>query len=316
MRKTPSIAPSFTFVLGFLLVLSPSLFAQQLPHYTQWASHQLSLNPAHAGIKPCIDIHSLYRNQWTGFDGAPKSGFFTASAPISTAQKKLFSPRYGLGARLETDKIGQFSSNRFNIAFASHFNFSKLTRLSLGIYAGIVQMGYDPSNATTIQPDPTVMSETNYVAPDASFGAWWNGENYYFGLTVQNLIASKWNNIGTSSYYRLHSTLNGGFRYAFSKSVTLLPAFLLKIPPGGTLALDLNFLLDFNNTVGFGLGYRNTDALLFLVNFKLLDQLSVHYSFDFTTSPLRSNNTYSHEISLSYTTCKSKKTGAVNCPLF
>jgi type IX secretion system PorP/SprF family membrane protein len=316
MRKSPYIASQFIFTLGVILALSQSVVCQQLPQYTQWAAHQLSFNPAHAGIKPCIDIHTLYRNQWTGFDGAPKSGFFTASAPIATNQKRLYSTRYGLGARLETDKIGQFSSNRFNVAFASHFNFSTVTRLSLGIYAGIVQMGYDPSTATTIQPDPTVMSETNYVAPDASFGAWWNGKNYYFGLTLQNLIPSKWNNIGTNSYYRLHTTLNGGFRYAFSESVTLLPAFILKIPPGGTAALDLNFLMDFNNKIGFGLGYRNTDALLFLVNLKLFEQVSVHYSFDFTISPLRSNNAYSHEISLSFTTCKTKKTGAVNCPLF
>ncbi len=316
MKSRLNISLKMCLQLVLVGIVIPKFQAQQVPQYTQWAAHQFALNPAHAGIKKCIDLHTLYRSQWTGFSGAPKSGFFTLSAPLATRQKELLSARYGLGARMETDKIGQFASNRFNLAFASHFNFSPVTRLSLGVSAGLIQMGYDPSSAITIQPDPSVMSESNFILPDASFGAWWNGENYYFGLIMQNLIPNKWENIGSNSSFRLHTTANGGVRYAFSESLTLLPGFIIKIPPRGPAAFDLNFLADINNEVGFGVGYRNTDALLFLVNLKIFDQFSIQYSFDFVLSPLRKTNIYSHEFSLTFTTCKSKRTGAVNCPLF
>ena len=81
-------------------------FAQQLPQYTQWSSHQFAINPAHAGIKNCLDVHSLFRAQWLGFEGAPKSGFLTIAAPINGVRKHAYSPRHGIGAKIETDKIG------------------------------------------------------------------------------------------------------------------------------------------------------------------------------------------------------------------
>jgi len=58
----------FVFII---IAFNNGLKAQQLPQYTQWAFHQFALNPAHAGIKQCIDISTLYRNQWVGFEGAP-----------------------------------------------------------------------------------------------------------------------------------------------------------------------------------------------------------------------------------------------------
>ena len=115
-------------ILFLFLNLSCFTFGQQIPQYTQWSAHQFALNPAHAGIKPCIDIHSLYRMQWVGFDGAPKSGFFTASFPLHSKRKQYLSARHGTGIRFESDRIGQFNVNRFNFAYAGHFNFSKENR--------------------------------------------------------------------------------------------------------------------------------------------------------------------------------------------
>jgi type IX secretion system PorP/SprF family membrane protein len=96
------------FVLSILG--SKFSFAQQTPQYTQWSMHQFALNPAHAGIKSCIDIHTLYRAQWLGFDGAPRSGFLTLSTPLKSKRNKYLSARQGLGLRFETDQIGQYQS--------------------------------------------------------------------------------------------------------------------------------------------------------------------------------------------------------------
>lgn len=313
MKKMNS---SIYFLLILFFGINSFSIAQQLPQYTQWSAHQFAINPAHAGIKPCIDIHSLYRIQWVGFEGAPKSGFLTLCAPIKTKRKQYLSARQGIGLRFETDQIGQFSTNRFNIAYAGHFNFSRDTRLSLGIYGGIIQMGYDPSKTITIQPDPTVSQEASFIAPDASFGAWWNGENYYFGLVVQNLIPYKWVDLGTSSKYRLHALLNAGYRLKINDRFTFLPAVLLKIPPRGPLAIDLQAMVDYNNSLNFGLGYRNTDALMIYAGLKINQRFSIQYSFDLTLSPLRNGSSNTHEISLSFSACRPENKNTSSCPLF
>ncbi len=306
------------YFLVFLLVVFffRSGSAQQLPQYTQWVYNQFAINPAHAGIKNCLDIHSLYRTQWLGFDGAPKSGFLTIAAPIHTKRKQLLSARHGVGAKVEVDNIGAFSSTRLNFAYAAHFNFTPETRLSLGLYAGFVQFGYNPQNTVTINPDPSISKTASFIAPDATFGAWWNGKNYYLGFVEQNLIHSKWNNIGTDSKFRFHTIFNGGYRYAINQSFTLLPAFILRIPPAGPASLDLNLLCDFQNQFGFGLGYRNVDAVMLFASFKIKQQLSIQYSFDFITSPLRKGTVNSHELSIAFTTCKPKNTKTTTCSLF
>ena len=314
MKKKLNI--SFSIVWFTCILVSKTVLSQQLPQYTQWAAHQLALNPAHAGIKNCLDVHLLYRNQWAGFDGAPNSGFLTVSSPINGIRKHAYSPRHGFGGRVELDNIGQFSTTRLNLAYSAHINFTPDNRLSLGLYGGFVQMSYSPQKSITIYPDPAISKQANFMKPDATFGAWWNGKNYYFGLILQNLITSKWDNLGTDSKYRIHTVFNGGYLYSINKNVSVLPAFLVKIPPAGPAAIDLNIAFDYKNQAGFGVGFRNTDALLFLAHFKIKKQLSIHYSFDFILSPIRTGTISSHEISLTFSTCKALDERTTKCSLF
>lgn len=303
-------------LLGILIFTSSVTYGQQFPQYTQFAFHQFSFNPAHAGIKSCIDMHTLYRTQWVSFDGAPKSGFFTASIPINVKRKKYLSARHGTGVRFENDRIGQFGMNRLDLAYAAHFNFNQENRLSLGLYMGVIQMGYDPSSTTTQYVDPAVMTQANFVKPDASFGAWYNSSNYYIGLTMPNLILSRWDDIGLESKYRFHVLLNGGYKYPVNKNVTFLPVMMVRIPPSGPLSVDLNVHLDYKGFINFGLGYRNTDALMAFFNIRLFDQLTIGYSFDYTLSDIQRAAKNTHEISLRLTTCKTPKTSTSACPLF
>lgn len=303
-------------LISFLLLNSGEVFAQQIAQYSQWSSHQFALNPAHAGIKSCIDVHTLYRTQWVGFGGAPKSGMFTLSAPLNAKRKQYFSARQGIGMRFESDRIGQFNTNRLNAAYAAHFNFTRDTRLSLGLYGGIIQLGYDPSSSTTIDPDPTVLKEASFVVPDASFGAWWNGQNYYAGLVLDHLIASRWKNIGVSSKFHFHALFNAGYRFQFTDKFTLIPAVMVKIPSRGPVALDLQVMADLNNQFNFGLGYRNQDCLVFFAGFKINQRLSIQYSFDATVSALRKASSNTHEISLSFNSCRKERNSTSACPLF
>jgi len=303
-------------IIHFLFFYCSFTFGQQLPQFTQWTSHQFSMNPAHAGIKNCLDIHSLYRTQWIGFEGAPKSGFLTFSAPMNSLRRHALSERHGMGIKFEYDNIGPFSSNRLNIAYASHFNFTADNRLSLGLYAGFVQFNYTGNQITTIEPDPTISNDISFIKPDATFGAWWNTENYYLGLTIQNIFRSKWDNIGNNNRFQLHTNINGGTRLTLRKYYAFIPCFLMKIPPTGQVVVDLNLLFNYRNKFGLGAGLRNTNAFLCLVNFKINSQFSVHYSFDYTTTSVNPGTKNSHELSITYNTCKHREIGTTKCALF
>ena len=303
-------------ILILFLLCTNIIVGQQLAQYTQWASHQFAFNPAHAGIKNCLELHSLYRTQWLGFQGAPKNGFLTLSAPINSLRKHALSAIQGIGAKIEFYNIGPISTNRLNLAYSSHFNFTPEDRLSIGMYLGVVQFSYDVQNLSTIQPDPSISQDVTFINPDASIGAWWNSTNYYLGLSIQNIITSKWNNIGNDSRFQMHTTLNGGARISLNKYYTIIPSFLLKIPPAGLPSIDLNALFNYNNQAGFGFGIRNTNALLFLVNVKINGQFSINYSFDYPLNDLRPGTFSTHELSFIFSTCKQRQIGSTKCPLF
>ena len=301
-------------VLFLLLVFHSN--GQQIPQYSQWFLHQFAINPAHAGIKSCVDIHTLYRSQWQDFEGAPNTGFLTFTVPLQVKRKYAFSARHGAGFKFETGQIGQFTTNRINLAYAGHYNFNENDRLSLGIYGGVVQTGYDPTTSTTQLPDPAVMRQSNFLSPDASFGAWFNSENFYLGMALRNLFPSKWEEIGNNSRYRFHMALNGGLRASFTENVSFLPALVIRIPPGNKVSADVNLYADYKNQLGFGLGYRIGDAINAVFSIKIKEQFAVSYSYDYALTALQSVVKNTHELSFRFSTCKPRRTGTSNCPLF
>ena len=315
MRRIPCLI-FLALHVGFFLLMSTVSFGQQLTQYSQWSWHQFAQNPAHAGIKQCVDVHSLYRVQWVGFEGAPNSGFLTLSVPLNGRRRKYLSARHGLGLKFETDRIAQFSIQRFNVAYAAHFNFNQTDRLSLGLYAGVVQTGYDPNSITTGNPDPILENQGSFLAPDATFGAWYNSENYYAGLVLQNLIPNRWNDLSTDSKNRFHAIINGGYLLPLNDQIAILPTLQMKFAARGKTAIDLAVHVDYQNQFSLGLGFRNSDAMVLFAQVKIKEQFSIGYSFDYTISKIQLGAKNTHELSIRFTTCKPDRKSITGCSLF
>jgi type IX secretion system PorP/SprF family membrane protein len=299
-----------------ILFSSNLVFSQQIPQYSQWFWNLFAINPAYAGLKPCLEVKTLYRSQYTNLDGAPNTGFVTFSAPIYTRKRGILTPRQGCGFKFEAEKIGAFTMNRFNLSYAGHFNFTKDTRLSIGISAGFKQWIFDKEKITTLVPDPILQESNSFFSPDASLGLWWNGENYFISVSLNELARSKWDGIGTDSRFRMHTFLKTGYRLPINDQFTFLPFLIFRIPPKGPISADLNLVVDYKNKIGFGVGLRNGDAINTLVLFKFKENFNIGYSFDYVISILGKSEFFTHEFSLTYGSCKIKSTSKTICPLF
>ena len=119
----------------FVLVGSVS-FAQQDPQFTQYMFDRLSINPAVAGSSGNICATALMRQQWTGFDGAPKTGLINLQTPLSKINS-------GLGLSVYFDKLGQEKSTIARLHYAYHFKVGAQSTLSAGIYAGMTGRALD-----------------------------------------------------------------------------------------------------------------------------------------------------------------------------
>ncbi len=303
----------FVFYFCFLML---SLQAQQQTQYTQWMWNHLSYNPALAGIQNCSKSKSMSRIQWVGFEGAPVSNLITFTTPIKTKRTQMFSPRQGFGLKFESDNIGPFNSYGLSFTYAIHFNFTQETRISFGVNLGAKQMTFSNRNITTYQADQATQKSSTFYSPVASFGSWWDGKNYFIGLSFDQLSTSKWSGMGVESYYRLQFNFSSGFRYLINEKYTIVPNLLVKKTVNSPMSIDLNAFLDYKDAFKIGLGLRNNESFLGMFQVRFKDQFAFGYSVDFISSKINTVALLTHEFSLHYSTCESRPSDKLSCPLF
>lgn len=77
---------SFLVQLFLFTTITQGLFAQQDAQYTQYMFNTMSVNPAYAGSRGQLSIAALYRSQWVGLDGAPKTQTLNLHSPIRNSR--------------------------------------------------------------------------------------------------------------------------------------------------------------------------------------------------------------------------------------
>lgn len=303
------------FLLLCLFVTCYS-FGQQLPHMSQWSQHQLAINPAHAGLKSCLEVQGTVRGQWIKLEGAPVTGWVSLSAPLPARRKKIFSGRHGIGGLFVTDQFGPFSRFDFQLSYAGHFNFSQDTRLSLGVAFGGTQLAFDIAKATPLTPDPVINGSAVELKPNATFGAWWNGENYYMGLALYQLIPQKWKMIGSTARSQMHGMFNAGGRIGLVEGWTLLPGIYIGKVKAAPFDVQAQLLFDYKNTLLTGIGFRNKDAIIAFLGTRIGTRFKLMYSYDFIISPFQKGTLHSHELTLNFSPCKVRSAEILLCPMF
>ena len=116
--------------------------------------------------------------------------------------------------------------------------------------------------------------------------------------------------------HRVHLAINGGYRVKLNENITFLPSMIIRIPPRNPVSTDINLYVDYKNVLGLGVGYRSGDAINGVVTFKIKEQFSISYSFDYAVTAIQSVANNTHELSLRFTTCKQDRSGSAKCPLF
>lgn len=306
--------------IPFTIIFSLCIFfigdAQQLGNMSQWFNHQYAFNPAYTGIKQCMDVQATLRGQWIKVDGAPYTGWLSIHSPLSAKRRKFLSARHGLGGLVSMDKIGPFQDIRVQLSYAGHFNFNVYNRLSLGLAFGARQLSFDLNEAKPLTPDPVINGSASQILPTATVGAWWNGRKYYIGFSMSELIPQKWAVIGMNARYQMHAYLTGGYKYQINPKFTLIPGIFLSFTKNTPINLQIHAVMEYKHVFSFGLGYRNTDALIGIIGFRIKEKFKIGYSFDFILSKLRPNTVHTHEITLSFSPCRKQSDNPNACATF
>jgi type IX secretion system PorP/SprF family membrane protein len=291
-------------VLIFFFSLSlTGFFAQQDKLITNFMYDKMSINPGKTGIdmNNSICATSIYRNQWDKVNGAPNSAVLNIEGNFSRSFKG------GLGLAFYHDAIGFSRQNNLLLNYSYPIQIGNVGVLGLGLGIGIINYGIEPTwvPPTSINDPslPTGFAATNL---DANFGAYFQGKDFYAGLSSTHLseslleksVAGADQNYQTARHYYLmggktfDDVLNGKI-----DAQVLMRTDLVK------LSFDLNtrYFYTINDQVLYGgLSYRNSDAIAVLFGYSPIDRFTVGYSYDITINKLSSVSRGSHEILFKY----------------
>lgn len=284
-------------VYSLMLLLGLSVSAQQEPQYTQYMYNPSVINPAYAGSLGYGSLFSLYRTQWIGLEGAPKTLNLAYHQPLENSN-------LGLGGNLVHDEIGPSATTNLAIDISYTIHFENESRLAFGMKVGGQLLNIDYTKLNHYNPSDVSFSNniTNQFSPNIGAGLFYYNENSYLGLAVPMLLQTKrYDEFAYSDVNRRqHFYLAGGKVYDLSYNLKFKPAFVAKMVAGAPLQLDLtgNFLIDEKFTVG--LAYRWSAAVSALVGFKVSDRLAIGYGYDRETTRLANFNSGSHELFLQF----------------
>ncbi len=284
-----------TIVLFMVISLASLVgYAQQDPQYSMHFLNGMSIHPGYAGSLGGVSANVLYRNQWTGLAGAPK----TISA---NAQMRYFKDQLGTGLVFFNDQIGVFSRNAVNVAQAYHVRLDEVT-VSFGLQASFQQFS---GNLTSTKPveagDQAFAANVSKSILNFGSGVYAYSDKFWFGFSIPYFLKSKWNN-GVESvdpYLANHMFISGG-GILRAGAFQFKPSMLVKKSYQSPYSIEAGCTVYAFSKFGLGANYRLNDALQFIGEFQIDDNMRLAYGFERTVSNLQAFNNGTHEIMLRY----------------
>lgn len=287
----------FGLLLAFAFVGIHTAEAQQLPQYSQYLINSYVLNPAITGNKDYFEAKSNHRFQWVGLTDAPRTFILSMHGPIKAKNM-------GVGGYMFTDVTGPTSRVGAYGSYAYHIDLNgDDMKLSFGLFGGIMQYSVDGSKITLADKDDPLGSKgiESIVIPDAGFGTYFYGEQYFFGVSIPQLLQNKLmlsdvgNPVGTLVS---HIFLMGGYNFEVGSDFEIQPSLLMKYVNPTPPQFDISVKATYQQKVWVGGSFRTDDAMSAIVGYNVMDKLFIAYSYDFTTTDLKNYSSGTHEVML------------------
>jgi type IX secretion system PorP/SprF family membrane protein len=307
------IKKSFLAPLLLVFIFLESVSAQQDAQYTQYMFNTVSVNPAYAGSRGQLSIAALYRSQWVGLDGAPKSQTLNLHSPIRNSQ-------LGYGISIVNDEIGDgvVQETYFDAVLSYTIDVSLEGKLSFGLKAGGNLLNLDFQGLRNFDVEPVnVDNIENKFSPNVGVGIYYHTNSFYAGLSAPNLLQTDHfdndqrdaNSVQFLSKERINFYLITGYVFDIGGNTKFKPALLTKAVGGAPLQVDFSGSFLINDKFSIGAAYRWDAAVSAMFGFQISEQLMLGLAYDKETTDLGGTqfNDGSFEVFLRFELVKSFK---------
>lgn len=257
--------------------------------------YPILVNPATAGMSPETELFVGYRDQWSGFEGAPRR--------MHAGIQGRLNVRSGVGAVLHSRSWGIFDDIGASFYYAHQLNLGEDQLLRLGLSSHFLQRSVNDSRLDVDNLEADMLLIQNYsndMHVQFGFGMLYRLKDLTIGLTFPGLYD------GTSQGMLSNQNLLVMYDFhALSERVILRPALqwnrnnLLQ----NQQILTLQAL--WKKTIWVQAGYNSIGGPMFSTGLQY-DKLGINYGYDMNQGDLGGLATGSHEIMLTYQLSKKK----------
>ncbi|MEQ8704384.1 MAG: type IX secretion system membrane protein PorP/SprF [Phaeodactylibacter sp.] len=295
-------------------------WSQQAAQYSMFMMNKFNWNPAYAGMENALVATGIYRSQWQGLPGNPVTQNIGVHLPVNII-------RSGMGLTLENDELGARQRTTGTLSYNYQMELGRWGILSAGGSAGYAQRtldgealrtpggDYSPSDGILIHNDD-LLPVTAISGSTLTYGAgvYLLTERFEAGLAVRN-ITEPIAPISDALSMQLSRAFffNAEGHFDLSSMISFHPAVLVRSDLAQTQT-DVAALFHYNDNIIAGASFRgynsnSIDAVAMILGFKLSDNITVGYAYDFTLSILNQVSNGSHEVMVSYNLNKTLGTG-------
>jgi type IX secretion system PorP/SprF family membrane protein len=274
--------------------------AQQLFRRAQYMVNPYLSNPAVAGTTVDSPIYATIRNQWAGFEGAPRTQVLSGYTSLPG--------RLGIGGMVFNDNTGgaiRQTGVEASAAYAIDLNNYDAVSFGLGLMAN--QWSFDPTGLEVWDvDDPTLQGAEQKTVIDAHVGMMVFGSNYSFGFSVPQLFQASTGlatstavNAVTDNALTRHMQFMGSYSYNVNRQFALEGSGFVRLT-GETPAQFDGYLRGVVNKMGWMcMGFRLGESVVLGAGGKL-GNAELAYTYEVGVGNVRYFSPHTHELTLGY----------------
>lgn len=305
-----------TYFITIALIASWQLaIAQQEQMYTQFMYNKLVWNPAYAGSFESPTLTAVYRNQFVGLDGAPK----TYALSFNTAYQEE-AERIAFGVNLSQHSIGITRILNLDLMPLTYMIAMRYGTLSAGFQVSVRQFSqnWGDDRLQPLQPNGDLaipIEDNTKIIVNTGAGIFYKTftNTWYAGFAMPRMLRSNidFSQVGTGdkvSREVQHFNAMGGYTFTPNDNLAITPQTLLKYAKGAPFQADINVTLLFKNKFSGGITYRTGggetssagESVDLLLGLQATNKFFFCLSYDLSLTPLRRYHSGSVELTARY----------------
>lgn len=267
----------------FFCLFSIAAKAQQIFEISQYMADPSLYNPAAAGSGDVPSIGAVYRSQWSGIDGGPKTVLLFGDTYFEKS-------KVGLGATLYSDQTGPTSRTGGQVAISYSIDFQNGKRLMFGLAGSALEFNVDKSKLQLLDlNDPILYSSTNKFTGDADAGIYYKSPTLNAGFCADQLIQSKLNFIDGSKVpgnLYTHYYLTADYHIKIDEDNVLIPNVIFQYLPNAPLAFVGGLKLEYADLLWIGFSYQAEQSFTAFAGLKIDHTLGIGYAYQVYNTPI------------------------------